>query len=127
MRAAHKGAYFARTALRGMRASWVTSAIAIATIGVTLVLVGAFGLLLRNMEELLERFGSDLRVTAYLEPGLSDDARRELAAQVGGLAGVAAVDDLARGGVERFRRRSAAAPRCSRARRQPAARFVEIR
>jgi cell division transport system permease protein len=104
MRAAHKGAYFARTALRGMRASWATSAIAIATIGVTLMLVGAFGLLLRNMEELLERFGSDLRVTAYLEPGLPEDARRELEAQVRAVAGVAAVESISpEAALERFR------------------------
>jgi len=40
------------------------------TIGVSLVLVGAFALLLANMEELLGRFGDDLQVTVYLEEGL---------------------------------------------------------
>ncbi len=62
--------YFGRTALRGLRASPVTSVIAVITISVSLVLVGAFTLLLGNMEDLLERFGDDLHVTAYLEDAL---------------------------------------------------------
>jgi cell division transport system permease protein len=84
-------AYFLRTARRGIAASPVTSGVAVATIGVSLVLVGAFALLLRNMEELLERFAGDLQVTAYLEAGLSDAARRELGARARRLKGVADV------------------------------------
>ena len=64
--------YFVRTAERGLRGSPVTTAVAVITIGVSLVLVGAFQLLLRNMDELLEDFGDDLHVTAYLEDGLDD-------------------------------------------------------
>ncbi len=41
---------FARSAFRGIAASPATSAVAVATIGVTLVLVGAFLLLVSNME-----------------------------------------------------------------------------
>jgi cell division transport system permease protein len=70
--------YFVRTALAGLRASPLTSAIAVLTIGVSLVLVGAFALLLANMEELLERFGDDLQVTAYLEDGLGREQIEEL-------------------------------------------------
>jgi cell division transport system permease protein len=78
MRGAVRLGYFVRTALLGLRASPVTSAVAILTIGVSLVLVGAFALLLANMEELLERFGDDLQVTAYLEEGLSEAQIEEL-------------------------------------------------
>lgn len=75
---AARALYFGRTALRGLAASPVTTGVAVATIGVCLVLVGSFTLLLRNMEELLDRFGGDLHVTAYLETGLPETRRREL-------------------------------------------------
>ena len=58
--------YFVRSALLGLRASPVTSAIAAATIAVTLLLVGAFGLLATNMQDLLEGFGEELVLSAYL-------------------------------------------------------------
>jgi cell division transport system permease protein len=103
----HVGArlhYFARTALRGLSASPVTSAVAAATIGVCLVLVGAFTLLLRNMEDLLDEFASDLRVTAYLEEGLPDGARRSLLAQVQRIEGVDGVNLVSEAeAMERFR------------------------
>jgi cell division transport system permease protein len=50
----------------------------VVTIGVSLVLVGAFALLLANMEELLGRFGDDLQVTAYLADGLTPEQIQEL-------------------------------------------------
>jgi cell division transport system permease protein len=96
--------YFGRAAARGLRNSPVTTAVAVATIGVSLVLVGAFQLLLRNMEELLDEFGDDLQVTAYLEDGLTADARRELEAlilTVEGVDGVRAVSKAE--ALERFR------------------------
>lgn len=80
--------YFVRTALRGLAASPVTTGVAVATIGVCLVLVGTFTLLLRNMEGLLDRFADELQVTAYLEAGLPGEARRSLLAQVKRLPGV---------------------------------------
>jgi cell division transport system permease protein len=72
--------YFARTTLRGLRGSPVTTLIAVLTIAVTLVLVGAFQLLLRNMEDLLDDFGEDLHVTAYLDDALGEPEIRELEA-----------------------------------------------
>jgi len=71
-------ACFGRSALRGLRGAPVTTAVALATIAVALVLLGALLLLLRNMQELLDRVGSDLHVTAYLEDELAPDARRAL-------------------------------------------------
>jgi cell division transport system permease protein len=54
----------------GLRGSPVTSAIAALTIGVCLLLAGAFALLVSNMEAILARFGEELHVVAYLEPGI---------------------------------------------------------
>ncbi len=100
----YKWLYFARTAIRGIGASFVTSAVSVATIGVTLVLVGAFGLLLWNMEELLGRFGDDLRVSAYLEADVSGEALRELEERVQKTPGVDAIEVVSQAeALERFR------------------------
>jgi len=104
-RAAARAAYFARTAVRGLVASPVTSAVAVGTIGVSLVLVGAFALLLFNMEGLLERFGGNLHVTAYLESGLEPERQHalgELARTVEGVAEVRLVTEAE--ALERFRK-----------------------
>ena len=83
--------YFGRTAWRGLAASPVTSTVAVGTIGISLVLVGAFALTLRNMEELLDRFGEDLQVTAYLSEGLQPGERLRLVEVVGTVEGVESV------------------------------------
>lgn len=83
--------YFLRTALHGLRASPMTSVVAVATIGVTLLLVGTFALLVSNMERLLDRFGEDILVSAYLEAGLPDQERRALVDRVRGAPGVESV------------------------------------
>ncbi len=80
--------YFLRTALHGLRGSPMTSVIAVVTIGVTLLLVGAFVLLVSNMERLLDRFGEDILVSAYLEADLSGEARRVLVERVQSAPGV---------------------------------------
>lgn len=77
-----------RTAFRGMRSSGVTSLAAVATIAVTLVLVGAFALLVGNMSGMLERIGQDLQVTAYLEPDLRIEEARLIAARLATVEGV---------------------------------------
>jgi cell division transport system permease protein len=83
--------YFLRTALLGLRASPMTTAIAVATIAVTLLLAGAFLLLVSNMERLLDRFGEDIVVSAYLEAGMSADEQRALAERVRTAPGVESV------------------------------------
>jgi len=103
-RVAARVVYFGRTALRGLVASPVTSVVAVATIGTSLVLVGAFALLLFNMEGLLERFGGNLHVTAYLEVGLAQERQRELAATARTVEGVAEVRLVTEAeALERFR------------------------
>ncbi|MDH3520215.1 MAG: ABC transporter permease [Myxococcales bacterium] len=96
---------FVRSAVRGIAASPVTSAVAVATIAITLVLVGAFALLVSNMEALLDEFGDALHVTAFLEEGLTDAARRELANVAGTVEGVESVRLVDKQeALERFRR-----------------------
>ena len=98
--------YFLRAALRGLRASSVTSAVCIATIAVALVPVGGLWIVTTNMERLLDQFGRDLRVTAFLAPGLPDEEVRELAARAETVEGVAAVELVTREeALERFRTR----------------------
>jgi cell division transport system permease protein len=98
-------AYYARTAVRGITASPVTSTVSVATIGVSLVLVGAFGLLLANMEGLLDEFGDALQVTAFLEEGLAPEGQQELARVAATVEGVASVRLVSKEeALERFRR-----------------------
>jgi cell division transport system permease protein len=93
-RAFYKLLYFVRTAFRGMWSSPVTSGVSVITIGVTLVLVGAFALMLQNMEELLDQFGDELLVTAYLETGISEEALRDLERRVRDVDGVQSVEGI---------------------------------
>ena len=81
-----------RSALRGLQSSPVTTLVATLTIAISLVLVGAFGLVVGNMQGLLEGFGRDLRVTAYLEPDLGAQKQRELMLAVADFKGVDGVE-----------------------------------
>jgi cell division transport system permease protein len=101
---ATRAACLARSAGRGLVASPVTSAVAVATIGVCLVLVGAFALLAWNMEELLRGVGDELRVTAFLEEGLAPARQQELAVAARAAPGVAEVRLVSKEeALERFR------------------------
>ena len=87
-----------RSAVRGLQSSPVTTLIATLTIAVSLVLVGAFGLVVGNMQGLLDGFGRDLRVTVYLEPDLGAQVQRDLVLEVsrlGGVDGVELIDEAA--------------------------------
>lgn len=81
-----------RAAARGMRASAGTSAVAVATIALSLVLAGAFGVAIANMQRLVERVGDELTLSAYLEPGLEATVRAELAARAAAIEGVTSVE-----------------------------------
>ncbi|UCE86149.1 MAG: ABC transporter permease [Deltaproteobacteria bacterium] len=83
---------FVRTALRGLRASPLTTAVSVATIAITLVLIGSFVVVVENMQGMLERFGEDLHVSLYLEDGLSDAELEGLAERVETVEGVDAVE-----------------------------------
>jgi cell division transport system permease protein len=81
-----------QSAGRGLHASPVTSGVAVLTIAIALLLVGGFGLVVGNMQGLLDRFGEQLHVTAYLDSKLDEVAEWALADQVAKLEGVQGVD-----------------------------------
>jgi cell division transport system permease protein len=81
-----------RSALRGLAASRVTTTVAVLTIAIALLLVGAFALVVGNMHGLIEHLGEELQVTAYLEAGLPQDDQRSLAERVATIEGVERVD-----------------------------------
>jgi cell division transport system permease protein len=85
-------AILGRSAIRGLRGTAVTSSIAIVTIAVALFLVGAFALVVVNMQGLIDRFGHDLPVAVYLEPGLPEEDQVRLAERVATIEGVARVE-----------------------------------
>lgn len=93
-----------RGARRGLAASPVASGVAVVTIAISLILVGAFALLASNMRSLLVEFGDALKVAAYLEedvPSADYERLAGLARSVEGVESVQVVSpELA---LERFR------------------------
>ena len=95
-----------RSALVGLTSSGVTTTIAALSVAVVLVLIGSFALVAGNMSGLLDQYGRQLRVTAYLEEGLSDEGRRSLAARVATVEGVISVELFSKEqAMDRFRDR----------------------
>lgn len=93
-----------RSAILGLRGAAVTAAIAVVTIGFALFLVGAFALTVVNMEGMLERFGEELSVIAYLDDEVDDDRAVAIAERVATIEGVERVAVVGRGeALERFR------------------------
>ena len=94
----------ARTSWQGLRAAGFTGGIAVATIATALFMLGAFALVVVNMEGLLDDFGRELQITAYLEEGLSEAEAEELTLSVGTVEGVEAVAHVSKDeALERFR------------------------
>lgn len=89
------GIAFANAA-RGIRQASTTSLLAVLTIAVVLVLIGSAWLLVGNMASLLAEFGGELKLTAYLEGGLSEARQRELAERAGEEPGVLEVELVTR-------------------------------
>jgi cell division transport system permease protein len=79
-------------ALRGIRNASTTSSLAVLTIAIVLVLVGSATLLVENMSGLLDEFGAELQLTAYLDTSISEEDQRLLAERVTGAPGVERVD-----------------------------------
>jgi len=86
------GLTLVRSAFRGVRATAATSAIAVLTIAVALVLGGGFALLVGNMAGVLQRFGEELQLIAYLDESLDLAEQRALVESVATVEGVAAVE-----------------------------------
>jgi cell division transport system permease protein len=90
-------------AVRGIRNASTTSAMAVLTIAVVLVLIGSAALLVRNMGGILDRVGSHLQLTAYLEGGVPEHEQRLLAQRVAAAPGVERVDIVTeKDALERF-------------------------
>ncbi len=78
-------------ALRGVRQASTTSLLAVFTIAVVLVLVGSASLLVANMTGILDDFGAELQLTAYLDGDLPEAELPALADRVADAPGVASV------------------------------------
>lgn len=83
---------FLRSAWQGLRASPTTAAVATGTIALCLLLAGSFALLLANMEGMLERFGQEIRISAFLDDGVGVAQQRALLARVRTAPGVEGVE-----------------------------------
>ena len=104
IRAGARLLYFARTSLRGIAATPGTAIVATATITVALVLVGAFGLVVLNMQALLARVGDAVQVTAFLAEGVSESDRASLVQKIGAISGVARAELISEAqALERFK------------------------
>jgi cell division transport system permease protein len=75
-------------ALRGIRSASTTSSLAVLTIAIVLVLVGSASLLVGNMTGILDEFGAELQMTAYLEASISEEDQQLLAGRVEAAPGV---------------------------------------
>ncbi len=92
-------------AFRGVRQASTTSLLAVLTIAVVLVLIGSASLLVQNMAGLLDEFGADLQLTAYLDDSLRDEDLQFLAERVAAAPGVERVETVTRAqALERFER-----------------------
>ncbi len=92
-------------AFRGIRQASTTSLLAVLTIAVVLVLVGSAILLVENMSGILDDFGAELQVTAYLEEGLSESDQVALVERVEAAPGVSRVHLVTKAAaLERFER-----------------------
>lgn len=86
------GRFVVRAALRGLRASPATVAVAVVSMSLTLVLFGAFGVAVRNVQDAVERAGDELTISAWLAPEVEAPARALLAAEAARIEGVQAVE-----------------------------------
>jgi cell division transport system permease protein len=79
-------------ALRGIRSASTTSSLSVLTIAIVLVLIGCASLLVENMAGVLDEFGAELQLTAYLDPSLGEADQKLLAEHVGAAPGVESVE-----------------------------------
>jgi cell division transport system permease protein len=92
-------------AFRGVRQASTTSLLAVLTIGVVLVLIGSASLLVENMTGILDEFGAELQLTAYLDESLDSAELASLAERVGAAPGVESVEVVTKDeALERFER-----------------------
>lgn len=92
-------------AIRGIRSASTTSSLAVLTIAIVLILAGSASLLVENMTGILDDFGAELQLTAYLEESLSEKDTGLLAKTVVMAPGVDHVEIVTKQqALERFER-----------------------
>ena len=92
-------------AFRGVRQASTTSLLAVLTIAVVLVLVGSASLLVENMTGILDDFGAELQLTAYLEDSYPETELSGMAEVVAAAPGVERVEVVTKAeALERFER-----------------------
>jgi cell division transport system permease protein len=95
-----------RAALRGLRASPLTSAVSVATVALAVVPLGGLLIVTGNMGDLLDRAGRERHVTAFLDPALDETEEEEVAGRAARVPGVERVELVTRSAaLERFRER----------------------
>ncbi len=80
----------ARSGLRGIRATPLVFLLSVTTMASGLLLLGSYLLVVQNMRSVLDRFGHDLKVVAFLLPEAASDpaAREALQLRLAALPGV---------------------------------------
>lgn len=84
--------FVVRAAARGLRTSPGSGAIAVLAMSLALVLAGAFGVAVSNVERVLARVGDELTISAYLDPAVAPAERALLAADAARIPGVRSVE-----------------------------------
>lgn len=98
--------YFVRAAIAGLRGSRLTTVVSIATIAVAVIPLGGLWVVTGNMRALLDQFGNELQLTAFLDAKVRSDAGRSLAARAAAIPGVERVEFVSQEqALERFRAR----------------------
>jgi cell division transport system permease protein len=98
--------YFVRAAIAGLRGSQLTTVVSIATIAVAVIPLGGLWVVTGNMRALLDQFGSEMQLTAFLDAKVRSDAGRSLAARASAIPGVERVEFVSQEqALERFRAR----------------------
>jgi len=92
----HRLGWFVTQAARSMGASPVVQVVAVSTIAVALMVLGAVGIGLVNLDGLIDRWRADADLVVFARPGTPDDALPGLAARIEALPGVAATRALDR-------------------------------
>ncbi len=69
--ALHRFLYFFREAMKNIRHSALLTTVSVCTMAVSLIMIGFFGHLLFNAQQLLDEVGRDLKITVYLSEDIT--------------------------------------------------------
>jgi cell division transport system permease protein len=83
--------YFFKKAIENLRVNPFLSLVTLTSITISLMILGLFGLIYLNLQQLLHHWGDELRVTAFLQDTLSREEADKLRSQIVGWPGVGEV------------------------------------